>query len=227
MVLFGGPLGDIKVSVGEAGALHTEGLGPEPLRWVQTEPGVFLVAGEDQTIYGGLVFPPGVEGQGQVLLIKNVPYRSYEQVPWYESIAFSAVLLAVCLVVLLSTLALAALAIVLRRRNVQVFHPGAALRRARDLVTLADGLYLLFPLALMLLAADAITYGVTPVVIVVLALPLIATALVVASLIFAVRGWHDQAWGGVIGRVHYGSVMLAAAAVAAWLYTWNLLGFRF
>jgi CubicO group peptidase (beta-lactamase class C family) len=227
MVLTGGPLGDITVSVEQDGTLRTEGLGPQPLRWVQTEPGMFRPAGDADTIYGGLVFRPSVDGTRRVLLVENVPYRAYEQIAWYQNAGFNVGLVVICLIIFLVTLALAALAVLLRNGKWAVFRPARALRRARGLMALADLLYLLFPIGLLVLAADAITYGVTPVLFVVFVVPLIATALVVASLIFAARGWHDQAWGGVIGRAHYAGAILAAAALVGWLYAWNLLGFRF
>jgi hypothetical protein len=57
-------------------------------------------------------------------------------------------------------------------------------------MALADVLYLLFPIGLLVLAADAITYGVSPTLFVVFVAPLVATALVVASLTRAiVGGW--------------------------------------
>jgi CubicO group peptidase (beta-lactamase class C family) len=227
MVLFEGPLGDITVSVGHDGTLRTEGLGSQSLRWVQTEPGVFRPTDDADTIYGGLVFRPGVDGTKHVLLVENVPYRAYEQVAWYQNASFNVVLVAACLIIFLVTLALAALAALLQRGKWRIFHPARALRQARSLMTLADALYLLFPVGLLVLAADAITYGASPALIVVFLLPLAATALVATSLYFAARGWHDQAWGGVIGRVHYGGAVLAGAAMAVWLYAWNLLGFRF
>lgn len=224
MVLIGG---DIKVAVGQDGALRTEGLGPQPLRWVQAKAGVFRPVDDADTIYGSLVFRPGRGGKGRVLLIENLPYRAYEQVAWYQTAGFNFGVLAACLVVFLSTLALVALSALLRRTNRPVFRPAVALRRARGLMALASALYLLFAGGLIVLATDAVTYGVTPIIMVVFALPIAATALVPASLIFAARGWQDRAWGGVIGRVHYGGLILAAAAMAGWLYEWNLLGFRF
>jgi len=226
-VLFGGGLGDIKVAVEQDGALRTEGLGPQPLRWVQAKAGVFGPADDANTIYGSLVFRPGAGGKGRVLLIENLPYRAYEQVAWYQAAGFNVGVLAACLVVFLSTLVLVPLSALLRRANRPVFRPAAALRWARGLMALASALYFLFAVGLIVQAADAITYGVTPALIVVLALPIAATALVPASLIFAAWGWHDQAWGGVIGRAHYGGVILAAAVMAGWLYEWNLLGFWF
>jgi hypothetical protein len=227
MVLFGGPIGDIKVGVGEDGALRTEGLGPHPLSWFQTEPGVFRPADDAETIYGGLVFRPGADGKGWALLVENVPYRAYEQIAWYQNAGFNVTVLAACLAIFLVTLALAALAALLRRGKWPIFHPAGALSRARGLMTLGAALYLLFPVGLLILAADGITYGVSPALIVVFVLPLVATALVTMSLIFAARGWRDQAWGGVIGRIHYGGVVLATVVMAGWLYAWNLLGFRF
>jgi CubicO group peptidase (beta-lactamase class C family) len=226
MVLLDGPLGDITVSVEEDGTLRTEGLGPQPLRWVQTEPGVFRSADDADTIYGGLVFRPSVDGTRHALLVENVPYRAYEQVAWYQQAGFNVGLVVVCLIIFAVTLALAALAALLKRGKWTVFRPARALRRARNLMTLADALYLLFPIGLLVLAADAITYGVSSALLVVFLVPLVATALLAASLYFAARGWHDRAWGGMIGRVHYGGTVLAATTMVAWLYAWNLLGFR-
>jgi CubicO group peptidase (beta-lactamase class C family) len=226
--LFGGTLGDITVAVEPDGALRTEGLGPHPLRWVRADPGVFRPADDADTIYGNLVFRPGAGGVGRVLLVENTPYRAYERVAWPGAVGFNVGVLATCLVVFLSTLALLPLAALLRRvRDRPVLHPAAALRWARRLLTLAGALYLLFVVGLLVVATDAITYGVTPAVAVVFALPLAATALVPASLLFAAQGWRDRAWGGAIGRVQYGVVILAATAMAGWLHAWNLLGFRF
>jgi CubicO group peptidase (beta-lactamase class C family) len=227
MVLLAGPLGDVTVSVEADGVLRTEGLGPTPLHWRATEPDVYRPVDAADTLYGALVFRPSADGTGRVLLIENVPYRAYEQVSWYQDAGFNLGLVAICLVMFLGTLALAGVAALLRNRKWRVFRPTTALGRARRLLAFAVALYLLFVLGLVVLAADAITYGVTPALLVVLLLPLAATALVAASLFFAARGWQDQAWGGAIGRVHYGSVVLAAAIMAGWLYAWNLLGFRF
>jgi hypothetical protein len=134
---------------------------------------------------------------------------------------------AACLVIFLMTLGLAPVGALLRRGKWPVFRPARALSWARRLMALADALYLLFLVGLLVLDADAITYGVSPGLLVVFVLPLVATGMVAVSLVFAARGWHDQAWGGVIGRVHYGGAVLAAGVMAGWLYAWNLLGFRF
>ena len=60
----------------------------------------------------------------------------------------------------------------------------------------------------------------------VLALPVLATALTVAALVYTVLAWKDRFWG-LAGRVHYTLVTVAAVAFVWFLNYWNLLGWRF
>lgn len=43
--------------------------------------------------------------------------------------------------------------------------------------------------------------------------------------VFAVLAWIRRDWG-VVGRVHYTLVTLAAIGLVLWLNYWNLLGYR-
>ena len=85
-------------------------------------------------------------------------------------------------------------------------------------------LALTFPVGLLRTFEEALLYGVTPALIAVLSLPLLAIALAGGVFIFALRGWAAL---GAVGRIHYGAVVAAIVGFVGWLSYWNLLGWKF
>ena len=56
-------------------------------------------------------------------------------------------------------------------------------------------------------------------------LPLITSVLTVGMVYFLIRCWKDRYWG-LLWRLHYTLVTLAAFALIPLLGYWNLLGFK-
>jgi len=69
-------------------------------------------------------------------------------------------------------------------------------------------------------------YGMPPLVIALLCIPLLTTLLTVLLPIWTVFAWKDKYWS-LVGRLHYSLITLAALAYIPFLSYWNLLGFRF
>ena len=78
---------------------------------------------------------------------------------------------------------------------------------------------------LLLTMEAALVYGVTPLFLAVVTLPLIALALAGVSLAVAAYSWQHSAWAPISLAVY--TIGLAAMAVFGWwLHYWNLLGWR-
>jgi hypothetical protein len=98
------------------------------------------------------------------------------------------------------------------------------LRLAWRLTVLVSALYLV-SFIVRTLTDMQITHAVPPILNALFALPALAIVLTIGSLVFTVLAWKDRYWG-VLGRLHYTLVTLAALAFIPFLHYWNLLGFR-
>ena len=222
--LLGGNYADIVVKANADGTFTVRGVDSAPTQWVAVAPGVLRAADGTPNSHGDLIFGADEEGRISELFVSNNPYRAYEKVSWYEGIAFHILLLALCLMVFLTVLIAAPLVWLIRRKWF-----ASSLRVGRQagwLLIAACAFNLLFLLGLLITFEESLLYGVTPGLIVVMLLPLTSLALVVASLIMAVRDRLTAGWG-LMGRLHYGVAIMATAIFACWLAYWNLLGFQF
>ncbi|MFP4415305.1 MAG: serine hydrolase, partial [Coleofasciculus sp.] len=82
------------------------------------------------------------------------------------------------------------------------------------------------PLSLWLIGVWKLAYGVPPVAIAFLAIPILTALASVGLLAFTVLAWknHDWSFGA---RSHYSVITLAALVFIGVLAYWNLLGFQF
>jgi len=222
--LLGGNYSDVVVSDNGDGTFTTQGIGGTPLLWTAVASDVLQPVDEAVNANGSLVFGADEQGRLTRLFISNNPYRAYEKIAWYEGRAFHLLLLGLCLIVFLSALAAPLLAWGIHR---QWAAPALAVDRpAAWLLFAACALNLLFLAGLALTFEEALLYGVTPSLVMVLVLSLIALGLTAVSIFLATNGWTGREWGP-IGRLHYGIVVTSLLAFAGWLAYWNLLGFRF
>ena len=94
---------------------------------------------------------------------------------------------------------------------------------------LASALNLVFlvGLALAVFKIDQweFVYGVPPVLIALLVIPLVTTILTVGLPILAAVTWESEYWS-VISRLYYSLITLSALAFIPFLHCWNLLGFK-
>ena len=211
------------VSVGAStdGYLVIAGLAPAPTRWVEVEPLLFQqVDSQDRLAFRA-------DSQGHITHLFAGPV-AFERGAWHDAPALHVGVLGLAALVFLSALLLWPSGGLVRRRR------GAprsgALHLARWLAGATGALFLVFllglALALALLDERQFNYGLPPLLAALLALALLATALTVGVVVGAGLAWRRRAWG-VLGRVHYTLLALAALACVWELHYWNLLGFRF
>jgi CubicO group peptidase (beta-lactamase class C family) len=152
---------------------------------------------------------------------------AYELMPASETLPVNLTVLAAFTVAALSAIALPIAAGVrrLRRRPTTIT---TAWRAARWLAAGAAALGFAF-LALLLTTllgnTSAFIYGAPLGFRLLLALPLIVLAAAVAATALTVRGWRGSDAGALV-RVHQGVLLAALAALAWFLWQWNLIGWQ-
>jgi CubicO group peptidase (beta-lactamase class C family) len=222
MRLLGGNYADIVVRANGDGTFTTQGLGSGPLEWAPVAPDVLRLVDGAMNSHGDLVFAPDTRGRLQRLTVANNPYRAYEKVAWYESVGLHMAWLALAELGLLLAL-LAWPAGWLLRGRLPVWY-GSALNPASAWLSAgACALALLFLLGLLLTVPEALVYGFTPALALVLAMPLAAIGLAGAALFLALPTWSSLS---VLARLHYAVNTGALVAFVGWCAYWNLLGWR-
>ena len=212
-----GLLGALVVSATEDGLILLS------KQWVEVEPLVFREVGDQET----MVFREDSRDRITHMFVSEAPHLVFEKLAWYEAPMFHQILLAVFIVLFLSVLAWPVNAL----RNRLKSKKKAGVLRSRQARWVAGGmsaLYVLFLIGMVIVLSDttSLMYGVPPLLPFVLVLPLLAAVLTIGALCFTMLAWKNRYWG-VVGRVHYTLVTLAAMGFIWFLNYWNLLGFRF
>jgi|GEM_PF-42580 len=219
---FGGNYADVTVHANADGTFTTQGIGASPLTWVAVAPHVLRPVDGAADAHSDLQFATDAAGQVTALFVANNPYRAYEKILWYETIAFQqGVGLAWATVFVLVLVSTPLVWLAGRHWPAQLGANGLAW----GLLASACAVGLLFLPGLLLTMEVALVYGVTPLLLAVLALPLIALALAGAALIVATLSWQHSAWAP-IPLVLYTIGIATMAVFAGWLHYWNLLGWR-
>jgi len=177
-------------------------------QWVEVEPMVFHEVGGQQT----LVFREDSQGCITHMFVSGWPVMAFVKLAWYEASMFHYILLSVSMVLFLSVLAWPIGAL----RNRLKGKKKTGILRSRQARWVAGGmsaLYVLFLIGMVIVLSNTTSpmYGVPPLLPFVLVLPLLAAVLTIAALGFTVLAWKNRYWG-VVGRVHYTLVTLAALA---------------
>lgn len=147
---------------------------------------------------------------------------SYEKVRWYETYPFQIGLLAFMGLAFLSGVVISLLV----KFGLNPF-PGSPLPGA--LLGIVSGLNLVFLIgfALVFFKTDqwVFTRGLPTIVLLLLALPILATLLTLGFPVFTVRGWLSGGWP-LLSRIYY-TIVTFASLVYVWFLTyWNLLGYK-
>jgi hypothetical protein len=192
-------------------------------RFVEVEPRYFRqVDGEF-----ALVFDEDDRGRITHMSAGFIPQFSFEKLSWYETSGFHMILALACALLFLSALVVALVRLVRRRRWGSDRASSARRSRAAHWIVVGISLLnLLFVVGTALWGNPFPVFGVSLIYRLVLALPVLSTALTVAAGVYTVLAWKDRFWG-LTGRVHYTLVTLAAVAFVWFLNYWNLLGWRF
>lgn len=188
-----------------------------PSRWLEVEPAYFRqVNGE-----GVMVFHADENGRIQQMVYSEMASVVFTRLAWHQSAPFHLGLLAVTALVFLAAV---------------IVWPIGRLRRFgseadRKIITLAGsiGLLNLFFLAglvwVMQVYALDLIFGPTPVIYLILVLPLVTAVLTLILTMHTIANWqqHDTA----AARLYSMLLILAAIAFIWFLNYWNLFGFRF
>lgn len=221
--LFGGMT--VQVRDSGDGALLLTYLGTE-MRFVQVEPLSFRQVGGTYAI----AFHEDAQGRITRMLLDPINYTALDRLEWYETSGFNMSLLMVCVLVFASMLLVAAIRFVWGRLSSNRAAPARHTSVASGVV---GAVCLVNLLVVAGVAWGAIGGGMAnelldpPLPIkLALALGALSAALTVGALIYALLAWKHRNWG-VIFRVYYALVTIAALAFVWFLNYWNLLGLRY
>jgi CubicO group peptidase (beta-lactamase class C family)/pimeloyl-ACP methyl ester carboxylesterase len=220
--LFGGNYADVTVHANADGTFTTQGIGASTLTWAAVAPHVLRPVDGAANAHGDLQFTTDAAGQVTALFVANNPYRAYEKISWYETIAFQQGVGLVWVVVFVLVLVCTPLVWPAGSRWPALLGANGL---AWGLLASACAVGLLCLPGLLLTMEPALVYGVTPTFLAVLTMPLLALALGGAALIVATLSWQHNAWAP-IPLVLYTIGIATMAVFAGWLHYWNLLGWR-
>jgi len=203
--------------------LITMPMGLGSTQWIEVEPLVFREVGGQDTV----VFRENSKGRITNAFFNQIPILAAIKLAWYKTPGFHYSLLAICMILFLSTLGwpASALSKLLCRSKKEI--PGAP-----GLVRVIAGgmsvLYIIFLIGMLSAVSDPLEFmfGVPSALKILLMLPILSALLTIGALFFVYVGWKNKYWT-VCGRVHYTFVVLASLFFLWFLAYWNLLGFHF
>lgn len=205
-------------------------LASESSQLVEIEPLLFQ-------LFGGPYVAFREDNQGHITHMFIGP-DAFEKLAWYETTTFQLSLLGFCVLVFLSSCMSWPVSYFIyhlqrhpsrtSRSKRQVHFPAGLMNSVLPTAISALNLSFLIGVALVVLLSNLyeFAYGVPPIMIALLRIPLLTTGMTVMLPIFMVLVWKDKHWS-VIGRLHYLLIMLGAWGFISFLYYWNLLGTQF
>jgi len=211
------------------GSLQTVGAdsGVPVSLWAATEdPLVFSqIDGSDM-----LVFQEDSSGYIAGFVVSSRVTEEFFKLDWFETSTFSLLWLLVCLILFLVNVLVWPLRFLVNR----VRHRDAAkesvplpTRLAIWVSWVASALGLFFAIAFLITSVGPhIAHGIPSATAGLLIIPLIMSVLTIVMVIFTVLAWVRRDWS-LAWRVYYTLVMVASVAFIWFLYSFNLLGWRF
>ncbi len=172
-----------------------------------------------------LIFTEDDQGRITQFYTDIQPQYAAFKLPWYETSAFNISLLMVSVLLLLSMLPVALVrAVIDRRRGGE---PQPAARTARWILLLISILNLAFLVGMMLgYHPPTELHGVALHIKLLMGLTVLSALLTALALVYIVLAWKNSYWG-IVSRMYYTLVTVAAVAFVWFLNQWNLLGWRF
>jgi len=209
----------ISVAVMPDGTLMTSAILEDPWHWVEIEPNLF------QQIDGGmtLAFIEDDDGTVNHLALSMLPFMPAYRVAWYAAPTFNYVLLAVALLLCVTTLISA-----FRHRKTRKEEPSGA-RWAVRLAWLVSALTLGFIVAVTIIvssAGEALFSGFPPSLTAALMLPILTSILTLGVAVCAVLIWKNGYWTR-FRRVHYTLFAVFAVGLVWFYWYWNVLGVQY
>jgi CubicO group peptidase (beta-lactamase class C family) len=210
----------VQVDFDPAGYLLTRGLGNTPRRWTEIEPMLFREVDGTQRI----AFR--TEDAGHVIrLLPDFPALAFERNHWHQTRTFHLATAGLSLLLLGSALIFWPVAAWCTTYRHESERPPWTPRIWAWLMSLlfvgffgVVGAVAQNPMQFWFGVPDLLRYA--------LWLPIAAGLFIPLTLLFMLRAWVNGYWG-FAGRLHYTLVAFASATLLAWLWHWNLIGFRF
>ncbi len=91
---------------------------------------------------------------------------------------------------------------------------------------IVSGLNLASCIGLFLTFGENLVFGMSPIVLVLLVVPIITSVLTLVLLVIAALAWKNG-YRSILGRVHCTLITLVAIVFMIWANYWNMLGFWF
>jgi hypothetical protein len=194
----------------------TTGILEDPWHWVEVEPNFF------RQIDGGmtLAFIEDENGKISHMAVSLLPFMPAYRIAWYASPNFNYFLLAVGLLLCVTTLISA-----FRHRKARKEEPSRA-RWAVRLAWLVSALTLVFWIAVAIIvsaAGEDLFSGFPPTLTVALMLPILISILTLGVVVFAVLVWKEGFWTR-FRRIHYTLFAVFAVGLVWFYWYWNLMG---
>jgi Beta-lactamase len=174
-----------------------------------------------------IVFREDDRGHITHLFTDYTPQFGFEKLNWYETPGFNMALFLGCVLVFLSMIPVALVRAIRNRRLGGERKPSPRGARVAGWIILGICiLNLLFVVGSFLWNNPRPSFGVSLIFQIVLGLGVLSAVLTVGALVSTVLAWKNSYWG-IVARVYYTLVTIAAVAFVWFLNYWNLLGWRF
>ncbi|MEO7043334.1 MAG: serine hydrolase domain-containing protein [Gemmatimonadaceae bacterium] len=210
----------ISVSVlPKTGRLLISGIGGEPEQFAPVGNGIFQqIEGHEQ-----VGFTQDSAGNVTRLSVGSLPFMGTERVPWNEIPSLGHIVLAISMLLFLSTLT----TWYYRRQDIRAM-PSDRKRAFRLSGITAIWFFATFIAlgSVVTAAASSLGSGIPTSLKVALVMPIIFVLLTIWMIVTAIQAWLRGYWGAG-WRVHFTLVTLAAICVCLFFNQWNLLGWRF
>jgi CubicO group peptidase (beta-lactamase class C family) len=207
------------VAVTPDGTLMTSGIFGEPWYWVEIEHNLFHQVDGGMT----LAFIEDDDGSVNHLALSLVPFEQAYRIAFYEGPTFNYVLLAVGLLLCVTTLVSA-----FRHRKARKEEPSDA-RWAVRLAWLVSALTLVFWIAVTIIISSVgmdIFSGFPPTLTAALMLPILTSILTLGVAVCAVLIWKKGYWTR-FRRLHYTLFAIFAIGLVWFYWYWNVLGVQY
>jgi CubicO group peptidase (beta-lactamase class C family) len=195
---------------------------PPFMTWHYREiaPGVFRSVDKPPSVFGDVIFDTRGQQRIQYLFVQNNPGSAYTKAPWFAAPVFNLALLGIVILLFLSVLVWAPIALWIRHRRSESISDQA--RLASWWQGLLSLMVLLFLVGFMsVFSSPETVFGIPSWARSLFLLPLPIAILAVGMLGFTILAWARR-WWTLPGRVHYTLVTLAGLAFSWWMAYWNL-----
>jgi len=178
----------------------------------------------------GVVFREDDLGRIIYMFADVAPQYAYEKLNWYEITSFNMALLLGCLLVFLSIIPITVVRVIRNRRLRGDGKPASRNARIANWtivgISVLNLLFVVGVARMFFFILGFPFFGVSLIDKIALGLGVLSALLTVGALGYLVLVWKNSYWG-IITRIYYTLVTVAAVAFVWFLNFWNLLGWRY